>query len=147
MSPMIDNAPLPAVDETSQPFWDGTALGELRVQRCAACGTRRFPPRPMCPACQSLDVEWEAMSGRATVWSFIVPHPPLLPAFMPVAPYNVIVVALDEDPALRMVGNLIADADASINSVDPATITIGEAVRVVFQPAGEEIVLPRWVRA
>ena len=144
---MIENAPLPQIDETTRPFWDGTAAGELRVQKCGSCHARRFPPRPMCPVCRSLDVEWEAMSGRATVWSFIVPHPPLLPAFMPVAPYNVIVVALDEDPNLRMVGNLLAAPDAAINSVDPETITIGEPVRVVFQPAGEEVVLPRWVRA
>jgi len=147
MSPMIEHAPLPDVDDTTRPFWDGTAAGELRVQRCGACGRRRVPPRPMCPSCQSLDAEWEAVSGRGTIWSFIVPHPPLLPAFMPVAPYNVIVVALDEDPTLRMVGNLLADEGAEINSVDPQTITIGEPVRVVFQPAGEDIVLPRWVRS
>jgi uncharacterized OB-fold protein len=66
---------------------------------------------------------------------------------MPVAPYNVVVVALDEDPTLRIIGNLVADADAPINSVDPASITIGEPIRVVFQPAGEGVVLPRWVRA
>ena|SRR5438477_11580421 len=144
---MIEHAPLPDVDDTTRPFWDGTAAGELRVQRCGACGRRRVPPRPMCPSCQSLDAEWEAVSGRGTIWSFIVPHPPLLPAFMPVAPYNVIVVALDEDPTLRMVGNLLADEGAEINSVDPQTITIGEPVRVVFQPAGEDIVLPRWVRS
>jgi len=144
---MIEHAPLPDVDDTTRPFWDGTAAGELRVQRCGACGRRRVPPRPMCPSCQSLDAVWEAVSGRGTIWSFIVPHPPLLPAFMPVAPYNVIVVALDEDPTLRMVGNLLADEGAEINSVDPQTITIGEPVRVVFQPAGEDIVLPRWVRS
>ena len=144
---MIEHAPLPDVDGTTRPFWDGTAAGELRVQRCGACGRRRVPPRPMCPSCQSLDAVCEAVSGRGTIWSFIVPHPPLLPAFMPVAPYNVIVVALDEDPMLRMVGNLLADEGAEINSVDPQTITIGEPVRVVFQPAGEDIVLPRWVRS
>jgi uncharacterized OB-fold protein len=147
MTAMIENAPLPDIDETSAPFWEGTAAGELRMQKCAACGHLRFPPRPMCPVCRSLDTEWEAMSGRGTVWSFVVPHPPLLPAFMPVAPYNVVVVALDEDPTLRIIGNLVADADAPINSVDPASITIGEPVRVVFQPAGEGVVLPRWVRA
>jgi uncharacterized OB-fold protein len=144
---MIENAPLPAVDDITKPFWDGTAVGELRMQKCGSCGALRFPPRPMCPQCQSLAIEWEAMSGRGAVWSFVVPHPPLLPAFMPVAPYNVIVVALDEDPTLRIIGNLVADADAPINSVDPATIEIGEPVRVVFQAAGEDVVLPRWVRA
>jgi len=80
------------------------------------------------------------------VWSFIVPHPPLLPAYAEVAPYNAIVVALDEDPAIRFVGNLVTAPDRPINEIDPATIGIGEAVRVVFAPV-EEVHLPRWVRA
>src|SRR5438067_13133382 len=116
------------------------------MQACAACGRLRFPPRPMCPFCQSLDVEWKVMSGRGTVWSYVAPHPPVLPAFEPLAPYNVVVVALDEDPTLRLVGNLLASPDGAINEIDPSTIRIGEPVRVVFQPAAEDIVLPRWMR-
>jgi uncharacterized protein len=85
------------------------------------------------------------MSGRGTIWSFIVPHPPLLPAYQDLAPYNVIVVALDEDPTLRMVGNLVASPDGPINEVDPATIRIGDPVRVVFQRV-EDVVLPRWMK-
>ena len=138
---------LPQLDELTQPFWEGCAAGELRIQACASCGRRRHPPRPMCPACQSLEIRWDVMSGNGRVWSFVVPHPPLLPAFMPVAPYNVVVVELDEDPEIRLVGNLLADPDGAINEVDPATITIGERVRVVFQHADEDVFLPRWVRA
>ena len=40
------------------------ARGELLVQTCADCGRRRMPPRPMCPHCRSIDVKWDAMSGR-----------------------------------------------------------------------------------
>jgi len=138
---------LPAIDEDSAPFWEGTLAGELRMQACADCGRRRFPPRPMCPHCQSLASTWEVMSGRATVWSFVVAHPPLLPAYQALAPYNVIVVALDEDPTLRLVGNLVASAGDPINSVDPATIRIGEPVKVVFERIAEDVALPRWVRA
>ena len=144
---MIEGAPLPAVTEDSAPFWEGTARGELLMQRCSSCGHLRFPPRPMCPRCQSTELEWIPMSGRATVWSFVVPHPPLLPAFAELAPYNVVVVALDEDPSLRLVGNLVASPDGSINEIDAATIRIGMPVEVVFQPAGEDIVLPRWMPA
>ena len=143
---MIESAPLPEIDEVTAPFWEGTAAGELRMQGCAECGRLRFPPRPMCPWCQSMAIEWRAVSGRGTVWSFVVPHPPVLPAFQPLAPYNVVVVALDEDPMLRLVGNLLASPEGAINEVDPAGITIGEPVRVVFQPAGEDVVFPRWVR-
>jgi uncharacterized protein len=138
---------LPEVDEDSAPFWEGAAAGELRVQTCRRCHVRRFPPRPMCPNCRSSDSDWPAVSGRGTIWSFVIPHPPLLPAYANLAPYNVVVVTLAEDPALRMVGNLIAAPDAPINSVDAQTIQIGAAVSVAFGRAVEGIHLPRWVPA
>ncbi|HEY6317699.1 MAG TPA: OB-fold domain-containing protein [Acidimicrobiia bacterium] len=132
--------------EDSAEFWAGCARGELLVQACARCGRWRFPPRPMCPHCRSIEYTWEQVSGKGTIWSFVVPHPPLLPAYTPLAPYNVIVVVLDEDPAIRLVGNLVEDAAGPINAIDPATIRIGEPVRVVFALI-EDVALPRWVRA
>ena len=88
--------------------------------------------------------------GLGTIWSFVVCHPPLLPAYAPFAPYPVITVTLDEGPALRMVGNLVTGPDGPINGIDPATIVIGEPVRVVFSrrrgPDGREVFLPVWVR-
>jgi uncharacterized OB-fold protein len=132
-------------DEVNAPIWVGTARGELLVQACGECGRWRMPPRPMCPHCRSLEVSWVATDGRGTVWSFIVPHPPLLPAYAELAPYNAIIVALDEDPKIRFVGNLLARADGPINEVDPATITIGEPVHVTFQTV-EDVALPRWLR-
>lgn len=146
---MIEGMLAPEVDEESAPFFDGCAVGELRMQACALCGRFRFPPRPMCPWCRSTEREWRAVSGRGRIWSFVVPHPPLLPAYEEAAPYNVIVVELAEDPTLRLVGNLVDSPDAPINSVDPTSIEVGEPVQVVFSTvgAGEEVVtLPRWVR-
>jgi uncharacterized OB-fold protein len=104
----------------------------------------------MCPRCQSTARHWQTISGRGTIWSFVVCHPPLLPAYAPFAPYPVVTVTLDEGPALRMVGNLLAHPDAPINSVDPSTIAIGDQVGVVFtrrhRPDGGEVFLPAWVR-
>jgi uncharacterized OB-fold protein len=138
---------LPDLDEpTSAGFWEGTARGELLVQACASCGKWRMPPRPMCPYCRSTDVRWDRTSGHGRIWSFIVPHPPLLPAFAEKAPYNAIVVELEEDPTIRYVGNLVTDADGDINEIDPTTITVGEPVSVVFHQI-EDVALPRWVRA
>src|ERR1700752_292962 len=123
---------LPETDDDGvKPFWEGTARGELRVQKCSACGRMRIPPRPMCPACRSIANEWVPLSGKGRVWSYVIPHPPLLPAYMEFAPYNVITGELEEDPSLRLVGNLVASADAALNSVDPHSIEIGEPVRVV----------------
>ncbi len=138
---------LPALDDNEGlGFWQGCAAGELRVQRCARCEWIRHPPRPMCPQCQSTERVWVATSGRGTVWSLVVPHPPLLPAYSSLAPYNVIVVELDDHPAVRFVGNLVTAADGPINEIDPATIAIGERVRVVFAKI-DDVALPRWVRA
>lgn len=133
-------------DPAARPFWDGTARGELLIQTCGACGVKRMPPRPMCPSCRSIDVAWTKASGRGRVWSFVVPHPPLLPAYAEVAPYNVILVELEDEPSIRFVGNLVTSADAPLNGVDPASIRIGEPVRVVFSQI-EDVALPRWVRA
>jgi len=133
-------------DENTAGFWEGCAAGELRVQTCASCGLRRMPPRPMCSRCRSIDVRWEPTSGRGRIWSFIVPHPPLLPAFAEYAPYNAIIVELEEDPLIRFAGNLVASADGAINEIDPATIEIGQSVSVVFHQI-EDVHLPRWVRS
>jgi hypothetical protein len=132
-------------DDEARPFWEGTALGELRVQSCAACGAWRMPPRPMCPVCRSLDAKWVVTNGRGTIYSFIVAHPPLLPAYAELAPYNAIIVALEENPTIRFVGNLLERPDGPINEVDTASIAIDQPVQVVFQQI-EDVALPRWVR-
>jgi len=141
---------VPLGDEESVGFWAGTAAGELRMQECGSCGSLRFPPQVMCPECQSTDRSWRAVSGRGTIWSFVVVHPPVLPAYAPYTPYPVVTVALAEKPSLRMVGNLVTGPGGDINEVDAATIEIGEPVRVVFsarpRPEGGVVHLPQWAR-
>lgn len=123
---------LPLGDEESEGFWAATSVGELTVQACDDCRVLRFPPRVMCPVCQSTARSWRAVSGRGAIWSFVVVHPPVLPAYAPYTPFPVITVTLAEQPSLRMVGNLVTGPGGDINGVDPAGIEIGEPVRVVF---------------
>ncbi|MGW2690958.1 Zn-ribbon domain-containing OB-fold protein [Streptomyces sp. NPDC001296] len=131
----------PVPDEDGAPFWEYAGRGELRVQACAGCGELRFPPRPCCPHCRSFASEWRRVSGTGRIWSYVVPHPPLLPAYAAQAPYNVIVVELAEVPRIRLVGNLVAGPDAPLDSIPPDRIRIGARVQVVFGANG----LPRWV--
>ncbi len=143
---MIEGVPLPATDDPlDAPFWQATLRGELVVQRCRACGAWRFPPRPMCPECRSSEHDWSPVSGRGRIWSFCVPHPPLLPAFAAHAPYAVVVVELEEDARLRMVGNVVRTDDGPIDQVDPARLAIGAAVRVAFRRLADDVALPQWV--
>jgi uncharacterized protein len=138
VSPFLE----PFMDDDVAPFWEGCARHQLLVQRCPDTQRLIFPPRPLSPYGGRRPPEWVEVSGFGTIWSFVVPHPPLLPAFADIAPYNVIVVALDEDPTIRLVGNLVTGPDGGIDEVDPSTIAIGQAVRVVF---ATDASVPRWV--
>ncbi|MET7478644.1 OB-fold domain-containing protein [Streptomyces sp. NPDC005648] len=131
----------PVTDADGAPFWGYARQGELRVQACADCGELRFPPRPCCPHCQSFVHEWRRMEGHGRIWSYVRPHPPLLPAYAEQAPYTVIVVELSDAPRIRLVGNLVSRAGARLDSVPPGRLRIGARVQVVFTGDG----LPQWV--
>ncbi|MEV6050203.1 OB-fold domain-containing protein [Streptomyces sp. NPDC052107] len=133
----------PVTDTDGAPFWEYAARGELRVQACADCHEPRFPPRPCCPHCQSFASEWRLTSGRGRIWSYVVPHPPLLPDYAEQAPYNVVVVELEDCPRIRLVGNLVAHAGSALNSLGSQGPRIGARVHVVFGEGG----LPQWVLA
>ncbi|MFE7129916.1 Zn-ribbon domain-containing OB-fold protein [Streptomyces sp. NPDC057638] len=136
----------PVPDDDGAPFWEYAARGELRVQHCADCGEPRFPPRPCCPHCHSFTSDWRPTSGRGRIWSFVIPHPPLLPGYAELAPYNAVVVELLETPRIRLVGNVVAAPDAPLNSVPPARLRIGAGVRAVFTSPGQDgLRLPRWL--
>lgn len=136
----------PVADEDGAPFWEYAARGELRVQACAApdCGELRFPPRPCCPHCRSFDSEWRLMSGRGRIWSYVLPHPPLLPDYAAQPGYNAVLVELAEAPRIRLVGNVVTAPDAPLNSVDPGRLRIGAAVKVAFTQV-DGVTVPRWL--
>jgi len=70
--PAAPGKPVPEPTPETQPFWDGCAAGELRIQRCLDCRKPYFYPRPVCPACGSARVEWFTASGRATLYSYAI---------------------------------------------------------------------------
>lgn len=117
----------------TQPFWDGCAAGELRLQRCTACdGGHYFPPRPFCPRCLSDRVEWETVSGRGTLHTYVINHR-AAPGFEP--PYAIAVIQLDEGP--RMMGNLV-----NIEQT-PEALELDLPLQVTFDVRGEMHV-PVW---
>lgn len=128
--------PLPVASEDNQAFWDYLNQGELRIQRCASCGLLRHIPRPMCPRCRSFEHDWAPMSGRGTVYSYIVTHQPIHPALVDRVPFATVLVELEEGP--RLTSNLV--------DMPPDAIEIGMSVEVVFERASEEITLPLFRR-
>lgn len=91
--------PAPVVGADSRPFWDFAQARELRMQRCAACSYLRWPPGPVCPRCWSPDAEWEELSGRGVLQSWVVYRRQYDEAF-PV-PFTVGLVELDEGPRME----------------------------------------------
>jgi uncharacterized OB-fold protein len=144
---MITDIPVPSLDDVGAEFWERARNDELVVQRCGSCRRLRFPPREACPSCRSFAYTWEPVSGRGHVWSFVIAHPPLLPAFERLAPYNVVVVTLVEDENVRLVGNLVGDDVGDIGAVDPSSLRIGEPVTAVFDHTTASVPLLRWRRA
>lgn len=126
----VPRRPRPPINRDNAFFWDGVAAGELRVQRCAGCGALRHPPRPMCGACQSTDVDVVVASGRGTIYSYAVHHHPPLPGIE--LPLVVLLVELEE--GVRLVSSL---AEAT-----PETVAIGLPVEVVFSQVDEDLTLP-----
>jgi uncharacterized OB-fold protein len=124
--------PVPVPNADNAGFWDACRRGELRLQRCARCAAFRHHPRPMCPACGSLDFDWTPASGHGVVHTFTIVHRPTLPAFEARLPYNVVCVALEE--GVFMVSNLI---DCPLEA-----IRIGMPVEVAFERLTDEISLP-----
>jgi uncharacterized OB-fold protein len=126
--------PLPELDDVSSPFWEACARHELVLQTCASCGTVRHPPRPVCPACLSWEYAWKPAGGRGRVWSWVIAHPPVLPAFADKAPYNVAVVELDE--GVRMLANL--------HDLPNDEIREGMRVEVTWEDVEDGVTLPQW---
>jgi len=120
--------PVPKPTPETQPFWDGTAAGELRIQRCRVCRRHYFYPRPNCPHCGSGDVEWVTASGRATLYSYVINHRPA-PGFEAEAPYVIAVVELEE--GVRMMTNIVGVEPT------PENLPLDLELRVVFEKRGD----------
>ncbi len=114
---------LPRITDRNRHFWTGGRDGELRFQRCQECGYYIHPPSPICPACHSKDLAFEAVSGRATLWTYTVNYQPWMPG--PELPYVVAIVALPEQDGLRLTTNLV--------DVAPDDVEIGMPLEVVVR--------------
>ncbi|MBL7493556.1 OB-fold domain-containing protein [Frankia sp. AgB1.9] len=123
--------PLPAVTPHTRPFWTGGEQGELRLYRCAACGLLLHPSQVVCPRGDGGELAVHTVSGRGHVLSVSVNGQQWLPELPP--PYVVAVVALADDPAVRLTTNVVGCA--------PEDVVIGMPVRVRFVQQ-EDVWLP-----
>ena len=73
---MIETIPIPGIEDFDKVYWENCSKNKLTIQHCGDCNEARFPPRHMCPICQSISHDWKEASGDAELWSFVIPRPP-----------------------------------------------------------------------
>jgi uncharacterized protein len=122
--------PAPILTDDNFLFWEAAKEGKLVTQQCGQCGRLRHPPRPMCPACHSLEFEMIELAGTGVVYSYSFLRHPQSPAFT----YPVIAALVDLDEGVRLVSNLV--------DVEPSDVRIGLPVEVRFVPTRNDGAVP-----
>jgi uncharacterized OB-fold protein len=125
--------PVPDID--SERFWRGLKTHRIEIQCCDACGTLRFPPRPVCPRDRATGTTWVACSGAGILISSVVTHRAFHPALVTRVPYALLLVQLVEQPDLLVYGNYLSD----LRQLQP-----GLELDAVFDDIDDEITLLQW---
>ena len=96
--------PKPSMNDDSEWFWAGCNTRELRVQTFSD-GTRVFPPMVRSPRTGEMPdtPQWIVASGRATLYSYAVPHHPQIPAF----DYPLVVGLVELEEGVRIVSTIV----------------------------------------
>jgi uncharacterized OB-fold protein len=120
----------PRVLPESQAFWTAADEGRLLIKKCKACGEVHHYPRDVCPHCMGGDTEWLQAAGTGSVYSFSTMG-------KGEAAYTLAFVTLDE--GVTLMTNLV--------DCDPAAVSIGQPVRVVFKPSDGGHAVPMFTPA
>jgi uncharacterized OB-fold protein len=125
-------APAPQINVETRSFWDATKEGKLMLPRCNECNVIIWYPKLFCSACSSFDIGWIEASGKGTIYSFTINRRGQ-GDYRDMA-YVLAYVELEEGP--RMLTNIV--------DCDPESVSVGQAVQVVFHPTSADASLPRF---
>ncbi|WP_063129745.1 Zn-ribbon domain-containing OB-fold protein [Nocardia fusca] len=127
------NRPLPVTDdEETAGFWKAATGERLVVRSCNSCSLFLHLPKSYCHHCGSWDVGWREVGPTGSVYTWTVLMHSIHPSFP--APCTIVLVQLDEDPAIRFVGYL--DGTPELAS--------GTPVRVRFEHVEPGVTVPQW---
>jgi uncharacterized OB-fold protein len=119
--------PLPDLtDERTAEYFAGAARGELTLPRCGDCNRLVWYPEDECPSCGGRTFTWTRVSGRGRVFTWAVVRRAFLPAFEEMVPFVTALVALEEDPRVRIVSYVV--------DCDPDALAADLPVEAVFRP-------------
>ena len=123
----------PPITAETRFYWSQAAAGRLVLKHCDDCDQAFWYPRSICPLCHSQRTSWRPASGRGIVYTFTIVRR-AQGAWSAAVPFALAVVELAEGP--KIITNIVG--------CDPARVSIGAEVEVVFDPAGDESALVRF---
>jgi uncharacterized OB-fold protein len=132
----VTGKPIPVPDELTRPYWDAANEGRLVIQRCGGCTRYHHPPVAICPACACEALAFEEVSGNGEIHALTVTHDARTPAFAAIQPYLIVWVALDEQPGLVLMTNILGSG--------PDDVRIGARVEVCFEEIAPGVHLPQF---
>lgn len=109
-------------------FFEASRRHELAFPHCRSCSRFHWYPMKACPHCRSSEIEWRAVEGTGTVFSWTVVRHAFDPAWKERLPYIVALLEFDDAPGVRLVTN--------VEGVAPEALRIGDRLRPDFQPDG-----------
>jgi len=122
-----------AYDETTAPFFEGAARGDLVLQRCRSCEKWMWPVKYRCIHCFAAGVEWRPASGRATLYSLSVVRQQY-PGF----PSAYVIATVETDEGVRF--------NTSLVGADVENAAIGSALVAEFDADEQPFTVPRFRR-
>jgi uncharacterized OB-fold protein len=129
---------LPLLTDENTPFFTS---GELVLQHCESCRAVQHPPIDLCRHCQGTDFSYRAATGRGRISSFTIVHNAADPRLEATVPYNVVVVELDDQPGVMIVGNVVNCPAEDLSVGLPLRCTFAE----VSDPSATQLfLLPQW---
>ncbi len=122
-----DDFPLPDVEwPPTREFWQGAARHQLVVPRCDACGRWVWYPTDACRRCGATAQTWTPVSGRGRLFSWSIVHRAFIPQLADMVPYVTALVAIDEDPAVRLATFIVDCAHDHLRIDMPVAVTFRE---------------------
>ncbi len=146
---MADEYPylLPQPDVLTQGYWDALREHRMVLQRCQSCQTFQHPPDRTCRFCLGEEMAWEEVSGKGTLYTYVIVTQSILGPWRGHDPYNVIQVLPDEvDPASVSVHNNATYNVVYSNAVEVESedLEVGMAMEAVFDDVTDDVTILRW---
>ena len=106
--------PIASPDGLDAPYWEATRRHEIVAQRCTSCRGWQWSPEWICHRCHGFELAFETVPGPARLYSWQRVWHPVHPALSDSCPYVVVLVEFPGADDIRMLGNLVGDAEAEI---------------------------------